>query len=131
MQCDRMTTCYHSLIAAVIDRAIDDLRESGLRCGKKDMDRAMAFVLSDTCEAYCLELGIDIEAIREKAAALYRKKIAKEGRPRKARYVNTPGQLSGNRALTVSKKEKVHSSVNFKGQSGARRSSFSVTSQFR
>jgi len=126
-----VTAAFHSLIAAVIDRAIDDLKGTGLRCGRKDTDRAMAFILSDTCEAYCLELEIDIEAVREKAAALYRKVVVKKETPRKARYVNSPGRLSGNRALPISKKETVHSSVNFKGQSGARRSSFSVTSQLR
>jgi len=111
MQWHNIPACYRSLIAAVIDRAIDDLKETGLRCGRKDTDRAMAFILSDTCEAYCLELEIDCGTIREKAAALYRKIIAKE-KPRKARYANNPGRLSGNRSFPVSKTEihKSHSS---------------------
>ena len=90
MQWQNTTACYHSLIAAVIERAVDDLKEAGPHCGKKEPDRAMSFVLSGTCEAYCLELGIDCDAVREKAAALYRKIIAKE-KPRKARYANSPG----------------------------------------
>ena len=69
---------FHSLLAAVISRAIEDLKEAGPRCGSKEPDRAMAFILSETCEAYCLELQIDYEAIREKAAALYRLILKKE-----------------------------------------------------
>jgi hypothetical protein len=69
---------FHSLIAAVIGRAIEDLKGADPRCPKKEPDRAMAFILSETCEAYCLELGIDYEAVREKAAALYRRIIARE-----------------------------------------------------
>jgi hypothetical protein len=94
---------FHALIAAVIERAIDDLKGVGVKCPKKDTDWAMAFILSDTCEAYCLELGIDYETIREKAAALSRKIIAKKEKPRKARYANSPGQLSGNRPFRASK----------------------------
>jgi len=86
MQWQNIITCYRSLIAAVIDRAIDDLKETGLRCGRKDTDRAMAFILSDTCEAYCLELEIDCGTIREKAAALYRQIIKREKKPRRAAW---------------------------------------------
>ena len=100
-----ITAAYRSLIAAVIDRAIADLKETGPRCRRIETDRAMAFILSDDCEAYCLELEIDCEAIREKAAALYQKIIAKEEKPRKACYVNSPGRLSGNRTFPVSKIE--------------------------
>jgi hypothetical protein len=87
---------YQSRIAAVIERAIDDLKGTGPRCGRKEPDRAMEFVLSDDCEAYCLELGVDYETIREKAAGLYRKIIAGEEKPR-------PGRLSGNRPFRASK----------------------------
>jgi hypothetical protein len=131
MQCHSITACYRSLIAAVIDRAIDDLKETGPRCRDIETDRAMAFILSDDCEDYCLELEIDIEAIREKAAALYRKVIAKKEKPRKPRKASTPGRLSCNRALTVSKKETVQPSDVFKGQSGARRTPCAVASQLR
>jgi len=131
MQCHSITACYRFLIAAVIDRAIDDLKETGPRCRSIETDRAMAFILSDDCEDYCLELGINYTAIREKAAALYRKVIAKKEKPLKARKASTPGQLPGNRAITISKKETVQTSIIFKGQPGARRSSYSVTSQLR
>jgi hypothetical protein len=79
--------------------AIDDLKGIGPRCPKKETDRAMAFILSEDCEAYCLDLEIDYEAVREKAAALYRRVIEKEapgpdrnrpGRPLKGlRHGNT------------------------------------------
>jgi len=105
MQCHSVTACYLSLIAAVIDRAIDDLKESGPRCRSVETDLAMAFILSEDCEDYCLELELNIEALREKAAALYRKVIAREEKPRKARYANTPGQVLGNRAFPVCKME--------------------------
>jgi len=77
MQCHSIAACYRSLIAAIIGRAIDDLKENGPRCRSVETDHAMVFILSDTCEGYCLELEIDIEAVREMAAALYRKVIAK------------------------------------------------------
>jgi hypothetical protein len=38
----------------------------------------MAFILSDDCEAYCLELGIDHAAVKERAAALYRQGLDRE-----------------------------------------------------
>jgi hypothetical protein len=69
---------FHSLIAAVISRAIEDLKEAGPRGSRKEPDRAMAFILSGDCEAYCLELEIDYETVKEKAAALYRRVIEKE-----------------------------------------------------
>ena len=101
MQRQNITACYHSLIAAVIDRAIADLKGIGPKCLKKEKDQAMAFVLSDTCEAYCLELEIDYKATREKAAALYQKIITKDEPPRK-QYAR---RLSGNRNYPVSKME--------------------------
>jgi hypothetical protein len=105
MQWQSITAAYHSLITAVIERAIADLKQAGPRCSRKEPDRAMAFILSDDCEAYCLELEIDCKTIREKAAALYRIIIAKEEKPRTARYANNPGRLSGNLPFTVSKTE--------------------------
>ena len=68
----------HSLLAAVIDRAIADIKGAGPRCHRAEPDRAMQFILSDTCEAWCLELCIDYEMIKEKAASLYRRVLAKE-----------------------------------------------------
>jgi len=64
-------------MAAVIEVALDDLKGSGYGYHKKDSYQAMNFILSDTCEAYCLELKIDYESIREKADVLYRRFIAK------------------------------------------------------
>jgi transcription initiation factor TFIIIB Brf1 subunit/transcription initiation factor TFIIB len=97
-----ITTAYRSLIAAVIERAIADLKGIGPKCRRAETDRAMAFILSDTCEGYCLELGIDCETIREKAAVLYRKIITKEEPPLKQ---HKSGRLSGKRPYPVPKAE--------------------------
>jgi hypothetical protein len=64
---------YRALISAVIGRAIDDLKGDGPPCSQKEMDKAMSFVLSEDCEAFCLELDIDYEALKEKASTLYRR----------------------------------------------------------
>ena len=69
---------YRALMAAVIGRALDDLKDTGLFCRRTERDRAMAFILGEDCEAWCLELGVDFVALREKAAALYRLIIEKE-----------------------------------------------------
>jgi hypothetical protein len=68
-------------MGAVIDRAVSDLKGIGPRCRAIETDRAMAFILSGACEAWCLELGIDYETIRGKAAALYGRILEKAGRP--------------------------------------------------
>ena len=96
MQRQSITACYHSLIAAVIGRAIDDLKKNDLNCQRVEKDRAMAFIMSDTCERYCLELEVDYKVVKEKAASLYQE-ITEREKPRKERYTNSPGQLSGNR----------------------------------
>jgi len=70
---------YHSLLAAVLNRAIEDLKGTDPRCGRQGQDRAMIFIMSDTCEAYCMALGVDHEAVRKKAAALYRRIVEKAG----------------------------------------------------
>jgi hypothetical protein len=69
--------CYHALLGAVILRAVDDLKETGYFCGRAGADKAMLFLHSDDCEAYCLELGLDCGLVREKAAALYRQIIGR------------------------------------------------------
>ena len=69
---------FHALLAAIIDCAIDDIKGIGPPCRMVETDRAMAFILSETCEAYCLELEINYEAIREKAAELYRRVLVDE-----------------------------------------------------
>ena len=66
---------FRALIVAVIDRAVNDLKGIGPKCHKGETDRAMAFVLSDVCEAWCLELDIDYRSIRETAATLYRESL--------------------------------------------------------
>jgi hypothetical protein len=100
-----ITVAYHSLIAAVINRAIDDLKGIGPKCRKRERDQAMAFVLSETCEAYCLELEIDYGTIREKAVTLYKKIIAVYDMPRTVRIKRRQGRLSGNRPFPVPQKE--------------------------
>jgi len=72
-QRQNLTACCHSLIAAVIGRAIDDLKENDLNCRRVEKDRAMAFIMSDTCERYCFALEIDYKAVKEKAVSLYQK----------------------------------------------------------
>jgi hypothetical protein len=64
-------------MAAVINRAIDDLRGTDPRLRAVEKDLAMAFILSEDCGAWCLELGINYEAVKEKAAALYRRFLEK------------------------------------------------------
>jgi hypothetical protein len=73
----RQADAYRFLMASVIERAIDDLKGFGPKCRRAETDRAMAFILSDTCEACCLELKIDYERIREKAVGLYQRFLAK------------------------------------------------------
>jgi hypothetical protein len=58
------TAAYHALIRGTIKHAVDDLKG-------EDPDKAMAFFLSDTCEAYCAECGIDYAALKRKAAGIY------------------------------------------------------------
>jgi hypothetical protein len=80
LQNRRQDDAYRFLMASVIERAMADLKNieanRGLKCRVKEKDHAMAFFLSGTCEAYCLELKIDYERIREKAAGLYQRIIA-------------------------------------------------------
>ncbi|GHV78745.1 hypothetical protein AGMMS49944_05360 [Spirochaetia bacterium] len=65
---------YRSLMAAIISRALDDLRGRVLLSGISDVakDEAMAFFYSPDCEAYALVLGLDPQELRDKAAGLYR-----------------------------------------------------------
>jgi hypothetical protein len=93
VQVHSITACYHSLLAAVINRAIGDLKGTELYCSRKEKDRAMTFILSGKCEAWCLELDVDYKAVREKAEALYRRIAGKEasgqaGKERSGRPAN-------------------------------------------
>jgi hypothetical protein len=66
-------------MGAMIIRAIDDIKGVGPKSRRQaEPDHAMTFILSETCEAYCLELQVDYEAICEKAAALYQRIVGKE-----------------------------------------------------
>jgi len=76
LQYRNQADAYRALMAAVIERAIADLKGTGLRCRKNETDNAMAFILSETCEAWCLELKVDCERIREKAVGFYQRFIA-------------------------------------------------------
>jgi hypothetical protein len=79
---------FRALIAAVINRAVNDLGSTDPKLKAVEKDRAMAFVLGENCEAWCLELGIDHEAVKEKAVALYRRFPEEAGGRKKA-----PGSL--------------------------------------
>ena len=108
MQGQSIIAAYHSLIAAIIERAIDDLKGTDSYCGKKETDHAMAFILSVTCETWCLELGADYETIRDKASTLYQRNVEGEtlgmakkkrpGRPsnglRRVNIRQSPGKLN-------------------------------------
>jgi hypothetical protein len=70
---------FRGLMAAIINRALADLGKdrAAIRVGPRAKDEAMAWVSGPDCEVYCLALDMDYTAIREKAAALYRKFLAK------------------------------------------------------
>ena len=59
-------SAWRGLMAAVLSRAFDDLKTYGME------KAAMVFLLSEDCEFYCLELGIDFENVKQRAAKLYR-----------------------------------------------------------
>jgi hypothetical protein len=68
-----------ALVAAVINRAVLDLKEAPegdkykIYRVKRNAETARFFIMGDTCCSWCLALGIDYQAVREKAAALYRR----------------------------------------------------------
>jgi hypothetical protein len=70
---------YKGLISAVIWRSLEDIETSLYTVTARQRDEAMAFILSPDCESLCLSLGVSWERVKEKAAALYRKHIAKAG----------------------------------------------------
>jgi hypothetical protein len=67
-------------MGAVISRALADLGRDRavIRANDHVRDEAMAFILGGGCEAFCLELAIDYEAVRERAVALYRRFLEHE-----------------------------------------------------
>jgi hypothetical protein len=75
-------SAYRNLTSAIIGRAMDDLREAafaGKPISKMQRDDAMLFFYSPDFEAYALELGIDENLYRKRAAEYYRAEIAREG----------------------------------------------------
>jgi len=62
------------LLAAIINRSLDDVGGRNTRRRKDEPDRAMYFILNETCEAYCDAIGIDYDSVKEKAAFLYQHK---------------------------------------------------------
>jgi hypothetical protein len=68
-----MNDSFKGLMAAVITRAMDDLKDPRLEViSPRKKDSAMAFILGPDCEAYCIALEMDYRTIREKAVILYR-----------------------------------------------------------
>jgi hypothetical protein len=67
-------------MAAVISRALADLgkNRTAIRAGAHARDEAMAWLNSPDCETYCLALDMDYKAVREKAAALYRRFLERD-----------------------------------------------------
>ena len=68
---------FRVLMAAVIGRAMLDIRGilSPGKPRRRDWEEAMAFILGPDCDAWCLELGIDYRALRDRAAAPYRERL--------------------------------------------------------
>jgi len=67
------------LLSAIIQRAIDDIK--GIKADsrrKAEPDNAMAFILSETCEGYCLFLDLNYEALQERASEYYKQLLTKE-----------------------------------------------------
>ena len=70
---------FRGLMAAIINRALVDLEKDrvAIKTSPRVRDEAMAWIHGPDCETYCLVLDMDYAVIREKAAALYRKFLAK------------------------------------------------------
>jgi hypothetical protein len=62
-------------MAAVISRALADLKKNrkAIKASYHVRDEAMAWINGPDCEAFCYALDTDYKAIREQAAALYRR----------------------------------------------------------
>jgi hypothetical protein len=82
-----ITDSFRGLMAAVISRSLADLGRGGLAANVSGhvRDEAMAWINSLDCETYCLILDMDYRAIRERAAALYRRFLEREEGREKAR----------------------------------------------
>jgi hypothetical protein len=66
---------FRGLIAAVINRALADLKKPNSAMGVREYvrDEAMAWINSPECEAFCYALDADYKTLREKATVLYRR----------------------------------------------------------
>jgi hypothetical protein len=62
-------------MAAVISRALADLKKNrkAIKARYHVRDEAMPWINSPECEAFCYALDTDYNAVREQAAALYRR----------------------------------------------------------
>jgi hypothetical protein len=62
-------------MAAVIKRALADLEKDRvvIRSGCRVRDEAMSWINSPECEVFCYAVNMDYQAVRERAAALYRR----------------------------------------------------------
>lgn len=59
-------SAWRGLMTAILSRAFDDLKTYG------EERAAAVFLMSEDCEFYCSGLDIDFEAIKERAAKIYR-----------------------------------------------------------
>ncbi|MDR1250612.1 MAG: hypothetical protein LBK62_00440 [Treponema sp.] len=77
---------FRGLIAAVVNRSLADLEktEVAIKTSPAVKDEAMAWINSPECEAFCDALDMDYTAVREKAAALYRRFLEEAGGREKA-----------------------------------------------
>jgi hypothetical protein len=66
-------------MAAVTSRALADIAggKAIITASGRIRDEAMAWINGPECEAFCLALDIGCQAVREKAAALYRRFLEK------------------------------------------------------
>jgi hypothetical protein len=77
---------FQGLMAEVVNRALADLEKSNTAMGVRDhvRDEAMRWINSPQCEVFCDALDMDYAAVREKAAALYRRFLEEAGGREKA-----------------------------------------------
>jgi hypothetical protein len=84
-------------MAAVISRALDDLKKNrkAIRTSDYDRDEAMAWINGPECEAFCYTLDADYEAIQEQAAALYRRFLERAKNIPREKTQKPPGAYRG------------------------------------
>jgi hypothetical protein len=93
----RQKNALRSLMTAIIVRSLEDLRgvsAMAKKSSRNDIDGAMSFFNGSDCEAFCLELGIGYEELREEARELYRGLILGQGNgPLFYNELSTPGRV--------------------------------------